>query len=230
MAGWNDRRASSILRSRRLLISFTFSTATGSFHYANQALLDLWGLKLEEAIGKNFFELKYPDDLAARLQRQIQQVFETGKVLRDETPYTSPTGAAGYYEYIFCPVFDVEGQVEVVAGTTRDITERKRTETALRESEHRFRTLAESLESQVRARTTELERRHTDVLKQADELRDLSARLMQIQDQERRHIARELHDSAGQTLAVLGMNLTRLRRKCRRYAPQSAKIARRPKS
>ena len=34
--------------------------------------------------------------------------------------------------------------------------------------------------------------------------------LMKAQDDERRRIARELHDSAGQTLAVLGMNLAQL--------------------
>ena len=45
--------------------------------------------------------------------------------MRDETPYTSPTGAGGYYEYIFSPVFDVDGNVEIVAGSTRDITDRK---------------------------------------------------------------------------------------------------------
>src|SRR6266851_6020694 len=47
--------------------------------------------------------------------------------------------------------------------------------------------------------------------KRAEEsLRDLSARLMQIQDEERRRFARELHDSAGQLLAALSMNLTSL--------------------
>jgi PAS domain S-box-containing protein len=106
----------------------------GRFLYANQALLNLWGLTLEAAVGKNFFDLKYPDDLAAKLHRQIQQVVETREVLSDETTYTSPTGAGGEYEYIFSPVVAADGSVEAVAGSTRDITERKRTEAALIEA------------------------------------------------------------------------------------------------
>ena len=102
------------------------------FHYVNKALLDLWGLKLEEAIGKDFFELKYPEELAAKLARQVRQVFDTKKGLSDETPYTSPTGAQGFYEYIFSPVFAADGTVEALVGSTRDVTERKRTEETLR--------------------------------------------------------------------------------------------------
>jgi PAS domain S-box-containing protein len=41
-------------------------------------------------------------------------------------------------------------------------------------------------------------------------LRSLSARLLKLQDEERRRIARDLHDTTGQKIAVLGMNLDRL--------------------
>ena len=182
----------------------------GRFVFVNQALLNLWGLKLEEAIGKNFFELQYPDELATRLQQQIRKVIETGSGITDETEYTSPIGVTGYYEYIFRPVFDRKGNVELVAGSTREITNRKRIEAELRQSEERLRNLAESLESQVQARTKELETRTNDVLLQSEHLRELSMRLMRAQDEEGRRIAREMHDSAGQTIAALTMNLSQI--------------------
>jgi len=108
----------------------------GRFTYVNKALLDLWQKELPEAVGKNFFELDYPADLATRLQAQIRQTAETGKPVRDETPYTSAFGTRAY-EYIFVPVADASGAVVAVSGSTRDITERKQAEEALRLSDRR---------------------------------------------------------------------------------------------
>jgi PAS domain S-box-containing protein len=110
----------------------------GRFTYVNRALLSLWQKPLEEALGKNFFELDYPSELAARLQRQIQQVIDTKEPVRDDTPFTGPTGETRHYEYIFVPVFGGEGQVEAVAGSTRDVTDRDRMEQALAASEERL--------------------------------------------------------------------------------------------
>jgi PAS domain S-box-containing protein len=107
--------------------AYTFDRE-GRFLYVNKALLDLWGLKLEQAVGKNFFELNYPSDLAGRLQSQIQQVITERRKIRDETRYVSPMGVEGFYEYIFTPVFGQDGAVSVVAGSTRDITARKKLE------------------------------------------------------------------------------------------------------
>ena len=89
-----------------------------------------------------------------------------------------------------------------------------------KQSEENYRTLAASLEATVSARTQELEIRNSEVLLQSEQLRDLSRRLLQAQDEERRRIARELHDSAGQILAALGMNLARVAQLARQEAPQ----------
>ncbi len=125
--------------------AYTFDRE-GRFVFVNQALLNLWGLKFEQAIGKNFFDLEYPADLARRLHNQIQQVFDTKQIVTDETPYISPTGIAGYYEYIFSPFCGADGAVELVVGTTRDITERQEMEEILRHSEEQYRTLFNSID------------------------------------------------------------------------------------
>jgi PAS domain S-box-containing protein len=60
--------------------------------------------------------------------------------------------------------------------------------------------------------------------KQAEEnFRQLSARLLQLQDEERRHLARELHDSTGQMLAALNMNLIPLAENGPRLDPEARK-------
>ena len=67
-----------------------------------------------------------------------------------------------------------------------------------------LRTINERLESRVKLRTAELEHRNL-------EIQELSSRLLQAQDEERRRVSRELHDSTGQVLVALSMNLTRLK-------------------
>lgn len=119
---------------------YTFDLA-GRFTYVNRALLALWQKTLEEALGKNFFELDYPPELAARLQQQIQQVIDTKHLVRDQTPYTGAAGEAGYYEYIFVPVLDTKGRVRAVAGSTRDITEQTLVARQIEDDRRRWREL-----------------------------------------------------------------------------------------
>ena len=55
-------------------------------------------------------------------------------------------------------------------------------------------------------------------------LRQLSGRLVRVQDEERRRIARELHDSTGQSLAALTMNLTTVQRYASELHPEAGKL------
>lgn len=67
----------------------------------------------------------------------------------------------------------------------------------------RIRSIREELEAQVKQRTMELDAANKDLSK-------LTGHVLHLQDEERRRIARELHDSAGQSLAALVMNLSKV--------------------
>jgi PAS domain S-box-containing protein len=105
------------------------------FTYANQALLTTWGKTSDEAIGKNCLELGYEPWHAAMHDREIDHVIATRQPIRGEVPFTGTQGRR-FYDYIFVPVFGIDGEVEAIAGTTRDVTDRKRSEDALRQSQH----------------------------------------------------------------------------------------------
>ncbi|MET0286847.1 MAG: ATP-binding protein [Polyangiales bacterium] len=106
----------------------------GNILYANRRLLEVWGKTFDEAVGRSLLELGYPDWHAAMHLREIEQVIRTKQAIRGTVPFTGGSGIHGIYEYIFTPVLDSAGEVELIAGTTRDVTERNRTEVALREA------------------------------------------------------------------------------------------------
>lgn len=105
------------------------------------------------------------------------------------------------------------------AQLAQENADHKYAQEALLKSEERFRRLSETLEQKVIQRTLELEQRNAEVVTQAEQLRALSISLLRAQDEERRHIARELHDSAGQLLAALTINLDQGIDEARRSAP-----------
>jgi CheY-like chemotaxis protein len=84
-----------------------------------------------------------------------------------------------------------------------------------RDQELQLRLSHAELEGRVRERTQEL-------LNATYGLRELSARLLQAQDEERRRIARELQDGAGQLLAAIGMEAAALARESDRLTPPAA--------
>ncbi|WP_248324064.1 ATP-binding protein [Caballeronia sp. Sq4a] len=106
------------------------------FTYANKVLLEMWNRTWEEAIGKNCLELGYEPWHAEMHDREIEQVIATKQPVRGEVPFEGAFGRR-IYDYIFVPVLGRDGEVEAVAGTTRDVTERKRAEEALLDASRR---------------------------------------------------------------------------------------------
>jgi PAS domain S-box-containing protein len=110
------------------------------FTYANEVLLRMWDRTWEDAIGKTCLELGYEPWHAEMHGREIEQVKATRAPIKGVVPFNGSFGRR-MYEYIFVPVFGPDGEVEAVAGTTRDITERLQSEEAIRQNEERFRSL-----------------------------------------------------------------------------------------
>lgn len=114
----------------------------GRFLFANRRLLEVWGRKLEDVIGKTCLELGYEQWHHDMHMREIAEVIRTKRAIKGEVPFKARlTGIFGVYEYIFTPVVGPDGGVEVIAGTTRDVTDRKRAEEALRTELGATRTL-----------------------------------------------------------------------------------------
>lgn len=83
-------------------------------------------------MGKTFAEIGYEQWHAEMHCREIDQVRDTRQPIRGEVPFNGTNGRRTY-DYIFAPVLGDDGQVEMVAGTTRDISERKGMEDELRQ-------------------------------------------------------------------------------------------------
>jgi len=104
--------------------------------YANDALLTTWGVSAKAVVGKTFLEIGYEPWHADMHGREIDQVRATKKPIRGEVPFTGTNGRR-IYDYIFVPVVGADGAVEAVAGTTRDVTDRKAAEEVLRDADRK---------------------------------------------------------------------------------------------
>ena len=109
----------------------------------NQAAADIHGKPVDEMVGTNIYN-SLPAELA-KLRRQYQE-----QVVRSKQPVRieESVGEASFYTTVY-PVLDDKGKVRGVAVYAQDITERKRAEEELRDSEEKLRGILDSLQAGV---------------------------------------------------------------------------------
>ncbi|MDB6121520.1 MAG: Multi-sensor signal transduction histidine kinase [Pedosphaera sp.] len=260
------------------------------------------GMSRKEALGKTDYEI-FPKEVAAAVTAMDRDVWQAGRMVTREVKVPFKDGMHVHWSIKF-PLLNEEGKCSAICGIVTDITEKKRADEAIRQSEERFRAISEQslmgiyivqdrkftyvnpkmteiygytpeemlqLPSVIdlvieedRPKIEEIIQRTADDMKgvryglrvrrkdggvitvevhrfktelngkvavigtlqdvtqrvqeeeilqrTTEQLQTLSRRLLELQETERRHIARELHDEIGQALTALKINLQAVQR------------------
>jgi PAS domain S-box-containing protein len=159
--------------------------------YANDSLIRMWGRGRDGALGKTFLEIGYEPWHAEMHDREIDQVRATREPIRGEVPFTGTDGRR-IYDYIFVPVIGADGEVEAVAGTTRDVTDRKESELALAESDRKKDEFIALLAHELRNPLAPI-RNGLEVIRQAGDPA-VRERAQEMMDRQLAHLVRLIDD------------------------------------
>src|SRR5260221_6515666 len=152
----------------------------GAVDYVNQRWLEYTGLSLEKAL-EEVNHTVHPEDLPEVMEKWLVDM-AAGEPCDYEMRLRRADGEYRWFLVRTVPLRDEQGNIVKWYGTSTDIDDRKTAADALQGSERKARRLAERS-------------------------RALARRLVELQENERRDIARELHDRVGQTLTAMRINM-----------------------
>jgi PAS domain S-box-containing protein len=162
--------------------------ADGRRDYISDRFYEYTGAPSGSANGFGWLDYVHPDDKDQAMTQWLRCV-ESGENYEAEYRLRGVKETYNWFRARAVPIRDDAGNIVKWYGTCSDIHDSKVLEQSIRDS-------AAELEKMVDNRTNELQR--------------LSVRLMTLQDQERRRIARDLHDGLGQELAVAKMAVDKM--------------------
>ena len=162
----------------------------------NQGAERIKGYKAEEILGQHFScfypkeaqETRWPDRELEIANKEGQFTDEGLRVRKDGTTF--------WASVVITALRDPAGELRGFSKVTRDLTERRNLEERTRK-----------LNQELRLRVTELLDSQQQIDLRTRELQKLSGKLLRVQDEERRRMARTLHDDLGQELTALKLEL-----------------------
>jgi PAS domain S-box-containing protein len=162
----------------------------------NKGAQALKGYSREEILGKHFSQFYLPEAVESNWpMRELALAEKDGRFV-DEGWRVRKDGSCFWASVTITALRDAAGNLAGFAKVTQDMTER-------RDASERI----QNLNRELRKRIAQLDESQRIVELRTLELQNLSARVLHIQDEERRRIARDLHDDLGQQLAALKMAL-----------------------
>ena len=168
----------------------------------------LKGYEKEEIIGQHFSKFYLPEAAESGWPSRELALAEKEERFSDEGWRVRKDGSSFWASVIITALRDPTGKLTGFAKITQDMSER-------RQAAERI----QNLNRELRSKVSQLDESQRIIELKTLELQNLSARVLQIQDEERRRIARELHDDLGQQLAGLRMLLNKSQH------PEAAKMA-----
>jgi PAS domain S-box-containing protein len=173
----------------------------GRIVYWNRFAEELYGWRAEEVIGRNILDITVPvDNLQPAVD--IMASLHAGKSWEGEFTVRQRDGTHFTASVTDSPIFDEGGVLIGIVGVSHDLT-------ALAKARL-------ELERLVQERTAELKTANKN-------LHQLSASLIRSQDEVRWRVARELHESAGQDLTALDLDLAAIGGEVKQKNPELAK-------
>lgn len=138
----SERRFRSVVQNSSEIVKIT--DADGTLRYASPAFGRIFGYDPDEVIGTNVFDYAHPEDIP-HIKEETEKTLESPGVNSNMVEYRfrHKSGSWHWVESVGTYLLD-DPAIEGVVINTRDVTERKEAEQALRESEHRLKAVTSS--------------------------------------------------------------------------------------
>jgi PAS domain S-box-containing protein len=183
---------------------------SGKVTFSNQRFCEMLDYTCEELLEMSAEQIVYAED-SPRNNRLFERLKNQGLSYEIEKRLVRKDGSLVWVNNQVSPVFDRRCKPESVIVVSVDITERREAEEALRQAN-------DELEHRVIKRTRQLSDLNEDLKKEIEQRERVEAdrerllrRSVSAQEDERRRIAREMHDQLGQNLSALALKLSALK-------------------